>query len=252
MTSRPGLGLPPDVSVHGHLVDALLRDTLIAVGAVFAVVLAAMVWAIARHRGRPALHSHGSRASIALLVAAVALIAALVDGSLVVRSLRGADAALSDLAAVDRDPRTVRIEVSAHQWAWLARYPGPDGRFASEDDIVALNEIRIPVATPILVQLAATDVVHSFSLPSFRVKQDAVPGAIRGLAFEARVPGEYEIACAQHCGPNHYAMRGLLTVVSAEDYAAWLEKAGEDARLAYDPADPEAQWGWPWRSAAPW
>ena len=164
------------------------------------------------------------------------------------RTLHDMGSVFWNFDAVDRDPRTVRLEVSAHQWAWLARYPGPDGRFASEDDIVTLNDIRVPVATPVLIQIASTDVIHSFSLPNFRVKQDAVPGMITAITFEARVPGTYEIACAQHCGPNHYKMRGVLSVLSAEDYAEWLAKASADARRAYDPEDKDAHWGWQWRS----
>src|SRR5262249_4268167 len=128
------------------------------------------------------------------------------------------------------------------------RYAGPDGRFGTEDDIVTVSDIRVPAATPILIQLASTDVIHSFSLATFRVKQDAVPGMVNALTFEARAPGEHEIACAQHCGANHSKMRGVLTVLSAEDYAEWLAKAGADARRGYDADDKEAHWGWQWRS----
>ena len=247
--AREGYGLPPDASVHGHHIDSLIYYTLGAVVLIFAVVFVMMVWTFVRHRaGHTAQYSHGSRRSIGLLVAAIALIAVVVDGTLFARTMHDISRAFWNFADVNRDPRTLRIEVSAHQWAWLARYPGPDGRFATQDDVVTLNDIRVPVATPVLIQLALTDVIHSFALPNFRVKQDAVPGMINALTFEARITGQFEITCAQHCGPNHYKMRGVLTVLTPDAYEEWMATASADARRAYDPEDVEAAWGWAWRN----
>ena len=95
----------------------------------------------------------------------------------------------------------MRVEVNAHQWAWDVRYAGPDGKFNTQDDIVTLNDMRVPVGVPVVLQLASSDVMHSFSLPNFRVKQDAVPGHDQPhlVPGQAR-PGEFDIACAQHCG----------------------------------------------------
>jgi cytochrome c oxidase subunit 2 len=148
----------------------------------------------------------------------------------------------------ERDPAAVRIEVQAHQWAWSARYPGQDGKFNTADDVLTLNDVRVPVGAPVLVQLASVDVIHSFNLPNFRVKRDAVPGDVTKLTFRPRAEGEYEISCAQHCGPNHYKMRGVLTVLPRDRYDAWLATAGALARIAYDPNDAEAHWGWEWRT----
>jgi cytochrome c oxidase subunit 2 len=86
------------------------------------------------------------------------------------------------------------------------------------------------------------------NLPHFRVKRDAVPGMVNKLTFRAKTAGEFEIACAQHCGPNHYKMRGLLTVLPPDRYEEWLAAAEADARRAYDPEDAEAHWGWDWRT----
>jgi cytochrome c oxidase subunit 2 len=80
------------------------------------------------------------------------------------------------------------------------------------------------------------------------VKRDAVPGEITKLTFQARESGEFVISCAQHCGPNHYKMRGVLTVLPRERYQEWLAMAGALARAAYDPEDAEAHWGWEWRT----
>src|SRR5205085_8846731 len=101
--------------------------------------------------------------------------------NLFVRSLRDLSQATWAFAEADADPRTVRIEVNARQWVWEARYAGTDGRFGTPDDIVVTNHLRVPVGSKVLFQLASTDVIHGFSLPNFRVKQDAVPGMINWM-----------------------------------------------------------------------
>jgi cytochrome c oxidase subunit 2 len=244
-----GYGLPRDVSAHGHLVDWLIHYTMAAAAIIFVLVLAAMVWSAVRHgRRHQALYTHGSRGSVGFLLGSVGLIALVVDGNLFVRTILDMNEVFWNFAGAEKDPAAVRIEVNAHQWAWLARYPGPDGKFGTEDDVVTLNDIRIPVGAPVVVQLASTDVIHSFYLPNFRVKRDAVPGMVNGLTFQARRTGEYEIGCAQHCGPNHYKMRGVLTVLGGEEYRSWLRGMEEDARRGYDADDKDAHWGWEWRS----
>jgi cytochrome c oxidase subunit 2 len=94
--------------------------------------------------------------------------------------------------------------------------------------------------------MKAKDVVHSFYLPNFRVKQDVLPGVETRLWFQAKIAGAYEIGCAQHCGASHYRMRGILTAEPADAFDAWMRAAAADAARSYDPADVEAHWGWPW------
>jgi cytochrome c oxidase subunit 2 len=65
--------------------------------------------------------------------------------------------------------------------------------------------------------------------------------------FEAKELGDFDIACAQHCGTNHYKMKGMLTVLSKEDYAKWASEMSANAQRAYDANDKEAHWGWDWR-----
>ena len=89
----------------------------------------------------------------------------------------------------EQQPDAVRIEINAHQWAWDARYAGPDGKFNTEDDIVTLNDIRVPVDTPVILELASADVIHSFYLPNLRIKQDAMPGMINRMWFQAKETG---------------------------------------------------------------
>jgi cytochrome c oxidase subunit II len=172
-----------------------------------------------------------------------------VDGNLLVFGLRDIDRAFWNFDAPEADAAAVRIQINAHQWAWDARYAGRDGRFNTADDIVTTNDVRVPVGVPVLLQLAASDVLHSFSLPNFRIKQDAVPGTINRLWFQAKRTGVFDIACAQHCGVSHYKMRGVLSVLTPEAYAAWATEAGAMAERAFDAEDKAAQWGWDWARA---
>ena len=243
-----GYGMPRDVSLDGFRVDELIHFTLGAIVAIFLVVGVVLAWALVRHgRGHAATYTHGTRRSVAAALIFIGAVALAVDGNLFVHTLVDMNHFFWNFAAAEERPDAVRIEVTAHQWAWAVRYPGSDGKFGTPDDVVLLNDVRVPVGTPVLIQLASNDVIHSFNLPNFRVKQDAVPGMITRLRFQGQLPGEYEIACAQHCGPNHYKMRGILTVLPPDRYRAWLAEAEAMARRGYDPEDQGAHWGWDWR-----
>lgn len=106
--------------------------------------------------------------------------------------------------------------------------------------------MRIPKDRPILLQIGATDVLHSFNLPNMRQKMDAVPGHINLMVFQAKETGEFDIACAQHCGTNHYLMKGKLTVLESADYDAWAAQGSKVSQLNYDPNDTASHWGWEW------
>jgi cytochrome c oxidase subunit 2 len=214
------------------------------------VLVAWLLWTSLVHgRKHEAHHDHGtSRRAVGTSVGIAAAIFLVVDGHLFLRSLFDLNDVFWNFADVEQRDNTVRIEVNAHQWAWDFRYAGRDGKFNTADDIVSLNDIRVPIHTPILLHLASTDVIHSFFLPNFRVKTDAVPGMVNPLWFEAKELGQFEVACAQHCGVNHYKMKAVLTVLSADDYRAWARDSSVRAARAYDPQDEEAHWGWEWKT----
>jgi cytochrome c oxidase subunit 2 len=244
-----GIGLPHDASVDGHRIDWLIQVTGIFVILLFVIMCIWMFWACTRHnRKHEAEYDHGnSKKSVTVALSLSSVIFLVVDGNLFVNSVRDLGQAFWNFPKAESHPRAVRIEVNAHQWAWDARYAGPDGKFNTKDDIVVLNHIRVPVDTPVILQLASTDVIHSFSLPNFRVKQDAVPGMVNWLWFQAKETGDFNIACQQHCGVNHYQMKGTLTVLSREDYDEWARRASQESARAYDPNDTNAHWGWEWR-----
>lgn len=243
-----GWGLPRDASVHGWRVDWLMNTTTVFVTIMFVATLVWILWASVRHGPRHrAEYDHGNaRTQVIKAMCLSALVFGVVDGNLLVNGLADIDDAFWNYDKAEADPRVVRVQVNAHQWAWDFRTAGPDGRFNTRDDIVTTNDLRVPVNAPVVLQLAATDVLHSFSLPNFRVKQDAVPGMINRLWFQAKTTGTFEIACAQHCGVHHYKMRGLLTVLGEDEYRAWAATASALSSAAYDENDHGAQWGWDW------
>jgi len=244
------LDVPRDVSLDGHLVDGVLGYLTLTTGIAFALLVVILTVTLLIHRagvdGRKAYFTHGDRLRDRLLTFAVGMTLFIaIDVTLAVR----ASAHLRDRfwKYPDDDPNALRVEVTARQWAWTFRTAGPDGRFATPDDVITLGELHVPIARPVYLKIRSKDVVHSFYLPNFRTKIDAIPGSTTRLWFQAQEPGRTEIGCAQHCGVSHYKMRGWLIASPADEYRAWLTRAETDSRLRYDAADTAAaQEGWEW------
>ena len=158
----------------------------------------------------------------------------------------------------DAEKSTV-VRIVAQQFAWNVHYPGQDGKFGrsrpelvdekinpigldfddpyAKDDITTVGQLRIPVEKPVIIHLTSKDVIHSFSLPVMRVKQDVIPGMSIPIWFEPTRTGDWQIACAQLCGNSHYSMKGIFKVQNQEDFAAWM--AIQEAEL---PQDDEEVW----------
>lgn len=116
------------------------------------------------------------------------------------------------------------VRAAGKQFNWEFTYPGPDGKFGTEDDLQLDNDLHVPVGKPVRVNLTSKDVVHSFFLPHFRLKQDAMPGREIPVWFQATKTGEFEIPCAELCGFGHSGMKGTVYVHTPEDYQKWLKE----------------------------
>jgi cytochrome c oxidase subunit II len=164
-------------------------------------------------------------------------------------------------ARVDRIPsesEALVVQVTGEQFAWNIHYAGPDGKFgrtditmidvqsnplgvdrsdpAAKDDVTTLNQLYLPANKPIIVKLRSKDVIHSFNVPEFRVKQDAIPGLTIPVWFVPNVTTaemrtrtgkpdfQYEIACAQLCGLGHFRMRGFVTVETPDEFQKWMDE----------------------------
>lgn len=108
----------------------------------------------------------------------------------------------------------LEVYVTAKQWMWKFAYPEGANSVAT---------LYVPAGRPVKLILASRDVIHSFFVPDFRVKQDVVPGRLTTLWFEAPEPGRHEILCTEYCGVSHSTMRGEVVVLSAVDYDRWLQ-----------------------------
>jgi cytochrome c oxidase subunit 2 len=242
-------GLPRDVSTDGHRIDWLINVTNGFVILLFVIMCIWMAYAVLKHnKEHKADYDHGdSKHHVAVAMGISALIFFVVDGNLWFNSTIDTNTVFWNHEGADKDPNAVRIELDAHQWAWDARYPGPDGKFNTADDIVTLNDIRVPKGVPVLFQIASADVIHSFYLPNLRIKQDAMPGMITRMWFVAKETGEFDIGCAQHCGVHHYKMKGRLTVLEPAEYKRWATEMSTQHAKGYDPNDKGANWGWDWK-----
>ena len=116
--------------------------------------------------------------------------------------------------------------VHARQFGWDIVYPGPDGLLDTADDLTIPNELVVPVDQTIVLQLKSRDVIHSFFVRELRLKQDIVPGMTQYAWFYPNEVRKYEIICTELCGWGHYKMKGVLRIVSAEEYAAWQLEQG--------------------------
>ena len=239
--------MPDLASRHGAGIDSMLNYLLVATGAMLLVSYLVLAYFIWRGSRRAAIGARfATRKTEVVLSVALGLGMAIVaEGGVIAIGMP----VWAEYFDATPPADAVQIEVTAQQFMWNVRYPGPDGKFgrtdprrvddttnplgidrtdpAGKDDIVTLNEITVPIGRAVRIQLHSKDVIHSFFLPNFRVKQDAVPGMTPEVLFFPTKKGNFEIACAELCGLAHYRMRGFFNVVSPQEYDDWLRKQQE-------------------------
>jgi len=234
--------MPELASRHGAGIDAMLRYLLFTVGGLFFAGYVALGYLIWLGSSRLTIGPRfASRRTEWLVSGALGLAVAVIgEGGVLAIGMP----VWAEYFEARPSPEAVVIDVTAQQFMWNVRYPGADGTFgrtdphlvddtanplgivpadpAGKDDIVTLNEIAVPVNRPVRIQLHSKDVIHSFFLPNFRVKQDAVPGMTPEVVFVPTRTGDFEIACAELCGLAHYRMRGFFRVMPASQFDDWL------------------------------
>ncbi len=241
--------MPTAASRHAEGMDGMIRYLLITTGIIFVighVVLVRFIWKFGRGQTAPSpvTSARTERLWSIAPVIAMALISevgVLVIGLPVWEEIYG---------EVPED--ALVVDVAARQFEWLSRYAGPDEEFgrtdpaqvngqtnpigldasdsATEDDIVERNVIRVPVDRAVLLRLRSHDVLHSFSVAAFRVKQDILPGQVGRTLFTPTTVGTYEIGCAELCGLGHYRMRGRVIVMTEADFESWLAEQSGDGQ----------------------
>ena len=234
--------LPTDAALHGPAFDRhLLLNLWIALALLSLAHALALLGVAFRRRAHRPFHSLTLEY---LPLAALTILFAF----LAVRAQR--------LWAAQRytgaDPAAMQVEVTGMQFAWYFRYPGRDARFgqtnlalaapgegnplgldphdpSGADDLVR-SQLVLPANREVDLTLRAQDVIHGFSIPEMRLKQNAVPGQTVHIHFTPATPGAYAILCTQLCGSGHYRMQSTLRVLPQPEFAAWL--AGQQASQA--------------------
>lgn len=230
---------PPVATEHGVGVDRVITYLLVTTGIIFVAGHFTLGWLVARS-GKSGGYEPVSRkvewawAMVPLLLfTVVSEVGVIAMGSSVWKRLYGATPAGS-----------LEVEIVGRQFEWLMRYPGVDGKFgatkpglvhatmnplgldrddpAALDDIIARGSLHLPVDRPVVIRLRSHDVLHSFTVPQFRVKQDLIPGITTRVQFTPVKTGKYELACAELCGLGHYRMRGFVNVLPEAEFTSWL------------------------------
>jgi cytochrome c oxidase subunit 2 len=202
--------LPSVASREAGIVDgAFVLLTLVSVP-VLALVVVGLGYSAIRFRARdaepvdgPPIHGHRAF-EVGWLVVTLGLVAFLaLYGSIGLLEIRGSETQRPDL----------RVQVTALQWQWRFEYP---------DLGIQSKELVVPVGARVLIAITARDVVHSFSVPAFGVKMDAVPGRTTTITVTPTEIGGYGLQCAELCGLGHTGMTANVAVVSAADFEAWV------------------------------
>ena len=238
----------PHSEIAHQIYDLHMLMVYVCLG-IMVVVFGVMFYSIYKHRksaGHEAsqFHEHHLLEVVWTIIPAVILIAMAVPATKTILAMK-------DTSAAD-----MTVKVTGMQWKWQYDYIGKDVKFISnlsttQDQIQGKSEkgenyllevdnpMVVPVGKKIRVLLTANDVIHSWSMPSFGVKQDAIPGFIKETWFRADAPGIYRGQCSELCGQAHGFMPIVVEAVSEEKYAAWIEAKKTEAAAGAAGSDKE-------------
>jgi cytochrome c oxidase subunit II len=225
--------LPANASAHGSSVDHHLLLNLWIILAIATLAHFILLTGLIAHRRTEASHlwriEYLPLAVLAILFATLAI---------------KAERLWAAARYTGASPAALQVEVTGMQFAWYFRYPGPDAIFGitrpqlvapgegnplgidpadlhGADDTVT-SELVLPSGREVDLRLRAQDVIHGFSVPELRLKQNAVPGQTIHIHFTPTIPGTYAILCTQLCGVGHYRMNATLRILPPGEFAQWL------------------------------
>ncbi len=273
--------VPRGFSTFSGDIDALFNWILLITCATGIGVFAFLIYFLIKYRyrpGRQAKFTHGSSKLELVWTIIPTLILAITAA--VSQATWGKIKSIDAMPDPATDPNVIEVRVVARQFGWIFWYPGKDGKFghrskslvpdgaqqpddligldregdpAAKDDVL-LNQLFVPVKRKILLHVTSVDVIHSFYIPSMRVKQDTMPGLWTPVWFEATKqsrevvgvttqqflfgdrpdPRPFDVVCAELCGLGHYGMRADLYVVTEEEYNTYIGTLMEEQAAADD------------------
>jgi cytochrome c oxidase subunit II len=205
---------PADASGSAGQIDTLYDVLLICSVPVFVLVMTIAIYSVIRFRAKPGdmgdgppIHGNTKLEVIWVTIPFIMVTALAIYGWIV----------LDDIEAKAQDEMVVAV--TGQQFTWTFEYPEQD---------VNSNELVLPVDRPIDFRIETRDVIHSFWVPEFRLKSDAVPGLTTHIRLTPDRVGRYEVVCAELCGLGHSTMRQFVRVLPADDFDGWVERQGEE------------------------
>jgi cytochrome c oxidase subunit 2 len=260
----------PAASVQGEKVDSMMWVTLIITGTVFLITQFCLFWFNFKYqesdKRKAFFYTHNNTLELVwTVIPAIAMTVLVVIGLRNWFSFTG-----------DAPNNAMQVEVTGKQFNWIFRYPGRDNIFGKKyykliddannnslgqdwsdntnfDDIVLPTTMYVIKDKPVKLIINSRDVIHDVGLSQFRLKMDAVPGTPTTLWFTPKYTTkemkdmtgnpdfQYEISCDQMCGNNHYAMRGVIEVVTQEEYDVWMVQQKPNYYMAFPDRDPSKQ-----------
>jgi len=211
--------LPTPASKQADRIDFVFWFVTVICIAIFALVVAVILYAVVRFRARPDDDSDGApiHGHTGLEIAWTAVPAILVTAIAVVSAVA--------LAQNDRLPKKhIRVNVTAQQFAWTFQYPASKG--------LTTSSLRLPLGEAVELKMQSKDVIHSFWVPQFGQKQDVVPGITTRLVITPKRLGTYPVVCTELCGEGHALMRSQAIVMKPAAFAAWVKAAQQAAATA--------------------
>jgi cytochrome c oxidase subunit 2 len=220
--------LPPAASAEANEIDTLFNAHFFLISFLFSLVVGFMLYTLFAFRRRPDDEEEGDyfHGHTGLEIAWT-----IVPLGLVVFFGVWAAQMLGDITATV--PNEMVVRVIGQQWAWSFEYP--------ELDDMRSTELVVPVNQPIRLEMESLDVLHSFWVPEFRVKQDLVPGQTTTLRVTPDEIGDYKVRCAEICGNQHAYMLADVRVLSQADYESWVQENSVDI-VGMEPAARGEQW----------
>lgn len=229
-----GMGFQPSATELARDVVWLDNMLLIIITAITLFVTALLAWVVIRYNNNrnpePATFTHNSPLEVAWTVVPVVILVFIGAFSLPVLFKQ------QEIPEAD-----ITIKVTGYQWYWgyeyvdhgvefesymLARDELEENGYSQEEYLLATDTaVIVPIGATVVMQVTAADVIHSWTIPAFGVKQDAVPGRLAELWFAAEREGIYFGQCSELCGKDHAYMPITVKVVSQETYDAWLAEA---------------------------
>lgn len=206
---------PDNVSTYGHEIDEVFYITFIFASIAFFISIMALLIPLFRKREKAHYFTGEKWKHHKWIAIPVALLAV---ADLMILFTEQSTWMKVEFQTPEKE---VHVGIIGRQWNWIFVYPGQDNKLYTSDDVVVdeqNSELHVPVNKKIVFDLRAKDVLHCFSAPVLRLKQDAIPGRTITRWFEATKPGKYEMQCAEICGLLHSKMRNFLVVEDEESY----------------------------------